>query len=198
MRSKYAIAALVVVTVSGFLAGAVFSGEGEEKGEARPPQPPPPPAELKALDAFVGQWRSTYEFMPTMFGEAGEGAGRGTCQWVLDHRFVMSKGEGTGSFGDYEWIGLMTYDPMMRTYRSFEFNNYGECTVGTMTYDADTRTWTAVSDGYDMSGRPAKNKVTMRFVGKDKLEWNWFLKSEGETEFIQMMKGADSRVTGEK
>ena len=79
MRGKYAITALVVVTVSGFLAGAVFSGEREVKGEARPPQPPPPPAELKALDAFVGQWRSTYQFMPAMFGEAGEGTGRGTC-----------------------------------------------------------------------------------------------------------------------
>lgn len=198
MRSKYAIAALVVVTVTGFLAGAVFSGEGEEKGKAGPPQPPPPPAELKALDAFVGQWRSTYEFTPAMFGEAGKGTGVTNAEWVLNGRFVMSRFKGSSSLGDYEWIGMMTYDPMTRTYRSFEFGCYGECTVGTMTYDADTKAWTTVSDGFDMSGRPAKNKVTMHFIGKDKLEWSWFLKSEGETEFVQMMKGTDSRITREK
>jgi hypothetical protein len=194
MTRKYAVAVLAAVAVTGFLAGTVFSVQAgdQEKGEV--PQPPPPPKELKALEAFVGQWRSSFEFMPAMFPQGGQGTGVGSCEWVLDNRFVMSKGEATSSVGPFEWVWVGTYDPMMQSYRSFEFNSHGEVGIATMSYDANTKTWTSFSDGVDMTGKPAKNKGTMRFLGKDKMEWEWFQKPEGAADFAQMMKGTDVRV----
>jgi hypothetical protein len=89
----------------------------------------------------------------------------------------------------------MTYDPTMQSYRSFGFDNFGMCEVATMTHDPKTRTWTALSDGFDFTtGKPAKNKYTMHIVSDDKMEWHWYMKAEGETEWKELMRGTDKRV----
>lgn len=198
MKGKYLFVALLIVGAVGFLTGTVFSGEGDDQEAAPPPQAPPPPPELKALEPFVGQWGSSFEFLPAMFGQPGEGTGRGTSEWVLDNRFVLSRGRASSSFGDHEWIGLMTYDPMMKAYRSFSFDSHGMCDIATMAYDASSGTWTTLADGYDMNGKPAQSQATMRFVSRDKMEWEWSIKPEGGTEFVVMMKGTDSRMKPSK
>ena len=148
---------------------------------------------------FVGDWQSAYEHLPAMFGEAGAGAGEFHCEWVLDNRFLMGRGSSTGSFGPYESIWMATYDPIMQAYRSFHFDNFGMCNIATLTYQPEAKTWIETSEGIDfMSGKPAENKSTMRFVSKDRLEWEWHQKVEGETEFKPMMKGSDTRVSGKE
>ena len=73
MKNKIVVITGFAVGVTAFLAGTALSGEGEKDKQAKMPEPPPPPAELKALNAFVGQWRGTYEHLPAMFGEAATG-----------------------------------------------------------------------------------------------------------------------------
>jgi hypothetical protein len=66
---------LAAFGVAAFWAGTAMSGQGEETGKPAVPEAPPPPAQLENLEAFVGQWRGAYEFMPAMFGESGKGTG---------------------------------------------------------------------------------------------------------------------------
>ena len=192
MKKSVVVTMAAVICVTAFLAGRAVSGQGEEKAKMR--EMPPP--QLKALDAFAGEWRGAYEHLPAMFGEPGTGTGKFHCEWVLDDWFLMGRGTSTSSLGTHQLVWMATYDCRMQAYRSFSFDNHGECTVATMTYEPETKTWIEHSDGvHFMSGKPAKNKSTMRFVGKDKLEWEWHQKIEGETEFKLMMKGADTRVS---
>lgn len=197
MKSKFSVIVLVVVGVTAFLAGVAFSGEGDqEKPETKVAEAPPPPKELEALEAFAGGWKSVVEFLPAMLGQAGKGASHSTSEWVLDHRFLMTMGTTISSFGTYEHISLMTYDPMMKSYRSFTFDNQGMYDVATVTHEPDTNTWTMISEGFEiMSGKPARNKTTIRVIGDDKIEWEWSQKPEGSTEFKLLMKGTDKRVT---
>ena len=194
MKSKLLVVVAIGIGVTAFLAGTALSGEGDQEKQAAIPEMPPPP-QLKALEAFVGDWRYNFEHLPAMFGEPGKGSGMGHAEWVLDGWFVMSKTSSTGSFGSYKDIWLATYDPWMQTYRSFMFDNHGSCDTATMSYEPETKTWTMGYEGFDfMAGKPAKNKNTMRFVTPDKVEWQWHQKTEGETEFKLMMRGTDTRV----
>ena|GEM_PF-6539134 len=196
MKNTFLVAAAAALGVTALLAVTAISGEGEVKKKTGPPMaPPPPPLQLKALDVFVGEWRGEYEHLPSMFGEAATGTGQGKTEWVLDGRFVRGEGTGTSSYGTHRCIWFMTYDPMMQSYRSFSFDNFGTCDVGTMTHDPKTRTWTSLSDGFDFTtGKPGKNKCTMRFVSSDKMEWHWYMKVEGETDFKLLMRGTDTRL----
>ena len=181
-----------------FGAGRVLSGEEQEAAPQEPPAAPRPPAEIKALDAFIGPWRSTYEFMPAMMGQAGTGTGTGTgsYNWMLNGWFVMSKFQGTSTMGDYEMIGMMTFDPSSKAYRAFHFSDHGECDEATMTYEPEARTWTMTSEGRDFeTGKPMKNRTVMRFVTPDRLEWERSGQREGETEFTAFMKGTDTRMS---
>ena len=203
MRKSLVVVMAAAICVTVLLGGGAVWGQLEEKQEPKEPKKvkmpeiPAPPVQLKALNAFVGDWRSAYEHLPAMFGEPGTGTGEFHCEWVLDNWFVMGKGSSTGSFGTHKSMWMVTYDPKMQTYRSFAFDNYGTCSTATMTHDPETNTWLQTSDGVDFkSGKPAEIKSMMRFVGKDKLEWEWRQKAEGETEFTLMMKGVDTRVPG--
>ena len=201
MKKAFVVTVIVAFGLTAFVAGTAFSGE--EPAEKKPGmpgipgmQPPPPPPELKALQAFVGDWRGMYEFLPEMFGQPGTGTGKFHAEWVLNDRFLMGKGKSTSTFGPHEVVWLSTYDPKTQAYRSFSFDSHGTWTLAEMTYDAATKTWSETSDGMDfMTGKPAKNKSIMRFVGKDKLEWEWHQKVEGATEFKMLMKGTDTRVS---
>jgi hypothetical protein len=195
MKKIFVVALLAAIGVTAFWAGSAVSGQEEEAKKPEIPMPPPKPAELKALDAFVGDWKSEFEFLPAMFGSPGKGMGKFHCEWVLDGWFLMGKGSATSTFGPHESIWLATYDPKMGKYRSFSFESYGQTEIATMTYDAATETWTTTSEGMDyQTGKPTDNKFTMRFVEKDKLEYEWQQKVQGQTEFTPMMKGTDTRV----
>jgi hypothetical protein len=195
MKKIFVIGLLAAIGVTAFWAGAVVSGQEEEPKKQKMPTPPPKPPELKALGAFVGEWKSEFEFLPAMFGEPGNGTGKFRCEWVLDDWFIMGKGTSTSTHGPYDSIWLATYDSKMGKYRSFSFTSNGHCGIATMTYDPKTQTWTTASEGTDMkSGKPAENKTTMRFASKDTVEWEWHQKVEGETEFTLMMRGTDMRV----
>ena len=193
MKKNVLILSIAVgLGVTAFLAGTAVSGEAEEMKAKMAEMPPPP--QLTALDAFVGEWRSAYEHLPAMFGEPGKGIGDFHCKWVLDNRFLMGELTSNSSFGTYQFVWMATYDPTMQSYRSFGFDNHGTCNVATMVYQPESKTWIEVSDGFDMAGKPAKNKTTMRFAGKDKLEWEWYQKTEREAEFKLLMRGTDTRV----
>jgi hypothetical protein len=195
MRKIFVVALLAAIGVTAFWAGSVVSGQEEETKKLPMPMPPTKPAEIKALDAFVGEWKSEFEFLPAMFGAPGNGTSEFHCEWVLDDWFVMGKQSSASTYGPYDSVWLATYDPKMGKYRSFTFTSSGACGIATMTYDPETHTWTAVSESTNMtSGKPAENKTTMRFAGKDKVEWEWHQRVEGQTEFTLMMKGTDTRV----
>lgn len=197
MKRMFIVALVAAIGVTAFWAGSAVSSQEEvpKKPEMPMPMPPPKPAELKALDAFVGEWQSEFEFLPAMFGTPGKGAGKFHCKWVLDNWFIMGKGSSTSTYGPHESIWIATYDPKMGKYRSFSFDSHGESEVATMAYDPATQTWTTMSEGMTlMTGKPAENKFTMRFVEKDKLEFEWLQKAEGETDFAPLMKGTDTRM----
>ena len=181
MNRKVMLTALVVLGVTALWAGVAVSGQEEEKQAAPSAMPlmPPPPPQLRALNDFIGQWKGTYEFLPAMMGQPGQGTGVSDYEWVLDGRFVMIKMKGTGSFGDYEMITMMTYDVTARTYRSYGFDNMGMVDIADGAYDAGAKTWTFTSDSMDMMGKPAKSKYVTRLAGPDKMEWQWSQKSEG-------------------
>lgn len=195
MKKAFAVTTVVVFGLTAFVAGTAVSGEGQDEKKAGMPEIQPPPPQLKALGAFAGDWQSAYEHLPAMFGEPGRGTGKFHCEWALDDWFLMGEGTSTSSFGPHKFVWMVTYDSKMPAYRSCSFDNHGMCTIATMTYQPETKTWIETSDGINfVSGKPAKNRTTMRFVSKDKLEWEWHQKVEGETEFTLMMKGTDTRV----
>jgi len=199
MKRKGLFALLALVAVVGFMTGQVLSGEEDPKAEGGPPggaemQPPTPPAQMKAFEPFVGEWTSTCEFLPAMFGTPGAGKGTESSKWVLDGWCMMSHGTGTSDFGPHEWYGMATFDLKDNQFKWYMFDSHGTVEVATGEYDSHANSWTLMSDAMDMTGKPAKSKSVLKFVGKDKYEWEWSLKPEGAADFTLWMKGTNTRV----
>jgi hypothetical protein len=93
---------------------------------------------------------------------------------------------------------MMTYDPMMQTYKWFEFDVHGMYNIAVADYDPNSETWTFTSDTHDMAGKPTKSKYLVRFADKNTMEWEWSMKPQDASDFALWMKGTKKRVSAGK
>jgi len=146
--------------------------------------------EQKALDNFVGTWRTeTTIFKAEWTPETKTLTGRQTMTRVLGGHFVQERVDDPKD----EHLTLYTYDPQRMAYRSWWFSSKGYANEAVGKWDGETRTftWTApAGEGRTMTAQG-------RFVGADAAEWSVVIKDDAGKVYFRM-EGKSTRVKESK
>ena len=147
---------------------------------------PAPAPELSKLNRFVGNWSGTADLVKPTAAEmqkmmpAGSPAptthfnGAESYQWTMDGFFLKVEGWHDRGNGQREnFSGVCGWNAAGKTYWSGMITNWGGSGHGTMTADADGRTFHFTGEEMDANGRPMKSKGMVRFVDDNTMDWSF-------------------------
>ncbi|MEE9295507.1 MAG: DUF1579 family protein [Phycisphaerae bacterium] len=133
------------------------------------------PAEMKQLEVFLGKWTSTTE--TKMFGsdEVMKGSGTSEVKWELGGRYLVGHMTADmGEWGSMEGVDVWTWDPSIKKYRTWWFDDWGMTGSSTATYDPKTRTFRIKGRGRNtLDGSTTVNKGMVTIVDDNTMEWSW-------------------------
>jgi len=169
----------------GLLAGCSESHPPKMSMEDMNKKPAPAP-EMSKLNRFVGNWTGTADLMkPTaeqmkkMMPAGSEPpqthfSGAESYQWTLDGQFLKVDGWHERGKGQREtFSGVTGWDAKGKTYWNGFISDWGGHGHGTMTADADGRTFRFTGEGCDAQGRTMTEKGTVRFVDDNTMDWSF-------------------------
>lgn len=137
---------------------------------------PPRPAELARLDRFVGTWEGQAEMSAPGSDKVVTSNGVNTVSWeadgwvLVEHLEVEMGQEG----GKMTGVGLWTWDPQARKYRTWWFDNYGAVNQGTASYDEGSDTWRMKGKAhYAGRGKTTAYEGTSRMIDDDTITWEY-------------------------
>ncbi len=130
----------------------------------------------KALDRWLGSWKSHVEFKPAAWSPtAGEMSGTAKAEWILNgrHQEISSR------TGEYENRELQRYEPGSGKYHKWVFSSDGSSSfwIGAWDGRSSTMTWEYVDFGAGLKG-----EIVDRFMG------------DGEYESTVLMKDSTGKV----
>jgi hypothetical protein len=149
-------------------------------------KPPPRAAELDKLDEFVGKWELTCDCTMKGSDQPMKCTGTSTATWQCDKRVVVEHGEFKMGDEKFTGMGVYTWDPDDKVYRTWWFESSGRVQEGTMSYDEASRAWHMKSE---------HGKGTMKKVGPDSWEMTMTETTGGLfPEKVMEMKGTCKRT----
>ena len=160
-----------------FLIGGVVLGQDQDQASSDPNP-------LSCYEQLIGEW--TYEGPAGEPGssdtaDAGKVVFRGSTQWILDKKALETVWEFEVP-GVPKMAGktLITWDPAEKRIVSAGVSSRGGFGLGTVKYDAATKTFTSESKGVDGEGRKGSTSVVMRMVDADTYVWQFKGQVDGE------------------
>lgn len=136
---------------------------------------PARPAELNHLDQFVGTWNGEWTMKVAGADEPVTGSGTNEIRWGVGNRYLvetmtMNMGEGKTGNG----MGLWTWDPRAKKFRTWWFDDWGMNGKGTATYCPGCRCFCFKGKSYNMEmGMSTVGEGCMQFVDDNTMEWCW-------------------------
>lgn len=124
--------------------------------QATPPNQPGP--EHKRMERMVGQWSYQGEAKESPLGPAGKISGSETCEWFQGGFAVICRSKGTGPKGSVTGMGVMSYDPMQKTYTYYAVSSLGDNMF--VRGHVKGNVWT-FEDSMDIGGKPMTVRATV-------------------------------------
>ena len=118
----------------------------------------------KALDGWLGSWKSQVEFKPAAWSpKARELSGTAKAEWILNGRYQQV----SSRTGEYETRELQRFEPGSGKYHKWVFSSDGSNSfwIGAWDGQSSTMTWEYVDFGAGLQGR-----IVDRFIGDGKYE----------------------------
>lgn len=142
--------------------------------------------ELQALSNYIGTWDVAITSQDSPFAK-----GESTARWILDGRFLQQTGVLKSANGatSLKVTTLMTYDPDLKTYRTWSFLSNGSTSEASGKWDAKNRTMTSVSSQDGMT-----TTITAKFTEVGTEEW-MFITTNKNNEVIGRFGGTNTRRT---
>lgn len=157
------------------------------------------PAELDALQAFVGEWRSTGTCKMLMVEGEPELTTTGTskAEWAADGWYVVEKySHEMQDLGPMHGVGVWTYDASDKEYEVWWFESDGSTGDGEMTHDAATKTWKMKGE-FEMGGHVMYGEGSVKIVDDSTMEWHWKAWADAlHTMPAMEMKGTSTKTSG--
>jgi hypothetical protein len=140
-------------------AALVFTSGGGIEAQA-----PDKPPELKVLDRFIGKWKFEMVLKPAEWTPKEiKRTGTSVNEWVLDGWFQQHK---VKTDGGTESIEMLTYDPRMKTYRTWFFGSDSFANEVTGAWDEKAKIFASKGN----MGNGVTTVETMRFIDDDNRE----------------------------
>jgi Protein of unknown function (DUF1579) len=148
-------------------------------------------AELKALGAFVGKWKSVGEMFETRYSHAQKISSELTCVWAPNRQFLISDQIIKSADGRKDQLGVYGYDPQSKEYYSYAFFSTGgppyishpEITGNVWTYNGE----------FKGPGGMVRTRTTNTFVDGNTVVFETQFSDDG-THWVTMLKGKDIRA----
>lgn len=157
-------------------------------------KPPPRAAELDRLESLVGNWEGTGECKMGGSNETIATRGSNTVRWDCEKRVLVEHWEGEmGEGNKMRGIGIWTWDPEVKKYRMWWFDNFGGTGEGLATYNDSTRTWTMQAKSKSPMGKTA-GKGTVKMVDNNTMNYTWEEWNSWKTQKMMEMNGTSKRV----
>ena len=171
------------------LTGCMPKMDIEAMKEARPKRP----AELDKLNTFTGTWKSTSEMTMRGVDEVLKGTGTGTAAWEGDGWYLVERGKyDMGELGKMEGLGVWTWDPKSKKYRTAWFDTLGYIATGTDKYCEKSNSWRMKSKNRTPWGT-TYGKGTATIVDDDTVEWSF-----EERSFLGLIKTMEMKGTSKR
>ncbi len=131
------------------------------------------PAELDKLSMFEGRWVGTGEAKIAGLEEVLPVKGAWQAGWECDGWYLVSREEvETGESDKTKGLGIWTWDPARKEYRTWWYGSGGARVTATTTLDEATRTWILKFKAYGPSGSTV-GRGCVKMVDDDTMEWSW-------------------------
>lgn len=134
------------------------------------------PAELDQVAFMIGKWSTTMESKMMGSDEVMRGSGTSEVKWEVGNRFLVSRmhADMGGCMGTMEGVEVWTWDPSIKKFRTWWFDNWGMTGTGTATRDPMTNSWRFKGKGRNtLDGKVTVQKGTMTVVDDDTIKWTW-------------------------
>ena len=135
------------------------------------------PAELDQLEPFIGNWSSTTECKMMMgSSDAMQGTGTGKNEWAVNKRYLVGHmtADMGGEMGSMNGVEVWTWDPSIRKFRTWWFDDWGTNGRGTAKYDEKSDTWRMRGKIHNtVEGRNTTFRGSVKMVDNDTMEWTW-------------------------
>ena len=147
--------------------------------------------ELRALEAFVGKWKTSGEMFETEYSHAHKLSSVMTCEWAPNHQFLISDQIIHSPDGRKDQLGIYGYDPQSKQYYSYAFFSSGgppyishpEISGNVWTYNGE----------FKGAAGTVKTRTTNTFVGEDAVVFETQYTKDG-THWVTMLRGKDTRI----
>ncbi len=137
--------------------------------------------ELQVLQHYAGTW--------DVVMDNAAGKNESTAKWILGGRFLEQSGVMHSSDGPDIWVTtLFTFDTEAKKYRSWTFVSNGSTNQAEMTWGANAKTMTSVTQP-DANG--VRAKVTADFSTAGKERWK-FLYTDRDSQQVGEMAGVNT------
>jgi len=124
----------------------------------------------KALDGWLGSWKSQVEFKPAAWSpKAREMSGTAKAEWLLNGQYLQISSQ----TGEHETRELQRYEPRSGKYHKWVFSSDGSNSFWIGAWDAEsaTMTWEYVDFGAGLKG-----EIVDRFISDARYESTVLLK----------------------
>ena len=131
------------------------------------------PPELGRLNVFVGRWEGSGTAKIAGQSDAQPVKGSWQAEWELNGWYLVSREEfDMGELGKTKGMGLWSWDPRRKKYRTWWFGGGGANISAATTYDENTKTWTLKFRGDGPSGS-TMGRGSVKIVDDNTMEWSW-------------------------
>ena len=159
-----------------------------------PPPTPTPAPELKKLDYFVGNWKTTGDIKPGPMGPGGKFSSVDHNEWMPGRFFLILHSTGGGAMGHFIETAYMGYSTEDKAYTYDAFNNMGEAEHSKGTAEGDTWTWTSTEK---IGGKTMKGRFTLTIVSPTAYNMKFEIAPEGG-DYSTVMEGKATKVVAAK
>lgn len=153
---------------------AVIAGCSQKQMDMSAMKPPERPKELDMLESWTGTWQATGD-MTMADGKTMKSSGKSTIGWECDKFVLVEKMEHEmEGMGKMSGMVVYSWNPGAKCYNTNYFSSMGECSGGTMKYDADKKCFCMSGKGKNpMTGETTNYVGHMKLTDSSTMEWTW-------------------------
>lgn len=147
--------------------------------------------EVEKLGAWVGKWNSTGKLYATPFSKAMDVTSETTCNWAVNHGFVVCDQLVNLPDGKRNSLSVYTYDTAAKAYKLYAVER--DSPTRTVPLSIDGQVWT-MGGSFQHEGKTVKVRTTNEFVGTSLVKFKTEFTFDDGATWTVMNEGTETRV----
>jgi uncharacterized protein DUF1579 len=155
------------------------------------PSIPKPTAGHKALEFFIGTWKTDAYMSQNPLSPAGKVTGTITCEPFTGGFHVVCHTDANYPIGPLKMLGVYHYNPTDKVYTYFAIDSQGMGGPGKGTMPDDD-TWVYTGEG-KMGNIVTRSRYVVHKTSADSYTFKWEI-AAGDQPWVTILEGTDTRV----